>query len=232
VHHSIANSTAEHHQGFNSSIGTFHQIQSSLQTSQQRVRSLKTSLVSAKVQLSSAKPELKDYATSSQNYDEMLQMLGAIEELQLVPEKLETQISGKRFLTAVDILQQALLKIRRSEMENIGALGDLRTYLSNQEVSLTDILIEELHSHLYLKSPYCEDRWKEYAQNQVKGGISERAQTDARGRLLYYFLDGLDTTEPVSSTRLVTRNSLTSLDDGRLGSQSGSRHFSVHTPPR
>jgi exocyst complex component 4 len=187
----------EHHQGFNSSIGTFHQIQSSLQSSQHRVRSLKGSLVAAKSQLSTAKPELKEFATTSQNYDEMLQMLDTIEKLQLVPERLEARISEKRFLTAVDILQDALRMIRKTEMEKIGALSDLRTYLSNQEVSLTDILIEELHSHLYLKSPYCEDRWKEYAQNQVKGDLSQRAQTDARGRLLYYFLDGLDTSEPV-----------------------------------
>jgi exocyst complex component 4 len=206
----------EHHQGFNSSIGTFHQIQSSLQNSQHRVRSLKGSLTSAKTQLSTAKPELKEFATASQNYDEMLQMLSAIEELQLVPEQLEARISEKRFLTAVDILQKALLMIRKSDMEKIGALNDLRTYLSNQEVSLTDILIEELHSHLYLKSPYCEDRWKEYAQNQVQGGISERAQADARGRLLYYFLDGLDTSEPVSTNDCCWTAVLTLIDDRRL----------------
>lgn len=188
----------EHHQGFNSSIGTFHQIQSSLQSSQHRVRTLKSSLASAKSQLSTAKPELKEFATTSQSYDDMLQILDVIEKLQLVPERLEARISEKRFLTAVDILQDALRMIRKTEMEKIGALSDLRTYLSNQEVSLTDILIEELHSHLYLKSPYCEDRWKEYAHNQVKGDISERAQTDARGRLLYYFLDELDTSEPMT----------------------------------
>jgi exocyst complex component 4 len=209
----MANIIAEHHQGFNSSIGTFHQIQSSLQNSQHRVRNLKSSLVSAKSQLASTKPELKEFATASQNYDEMLQMLSAIEDLQQIPEKLEARISEKRFLTAVDILQKALSTIRKSEMEKIGALNDLRTYLSNQEVSLTDILIEELHSHLYLKSPYCQDRWKEYAQNQVKGGISERAQTDARGRLLYYFLDGLDTAEPVCNSH-ISNTSLTT-SDGR-----------------
>ncbi|KAL5121692.1 exocyst subunit [Pleosporales sp. CAS-2024a] len=189
---------AIHHQGFNSSIGTFHQIQSSLQSSQHRVRTLKHSLTCAKTQLSTAKPELKEFATASQNYDDMLQMLNAIQELQLVPEQLEARISEKRFLTAVDILQKALLMIRKTEMEKIGALNDLRTYLSNQEVSLTDILIEELHSHLYLKSPYCEDRWKEYAQNQVKSGISERPLTDVRGRLLYHFLDGVDLLEPMT----------------------------------
>jgi exocyst complex component 4 len=128
----------------------------------------------------------------------MLQILGTIEQLQLVPEKLEARISEKRFLTAVDILQDALRMIRKTEMEKIGALSDLRTYLSNQEVSLTDILIEELHSHLYLKSPYCEDRWKEYAHNQSKNDVSERAQADVRGRMLYYFLDAIDSSEPMT----------------------------------
>ena len=55
------------------------------------------------------------------------------EQLQLVPEKLEARISEKRFLIAVEILQSALRMIRRSEMESIGALSDLRVYLSNQE---------------------------------------------------------------------------------------------------
>lgn len=71
----------EHHQGFNSSIGTFHKIQNSLQNSQQRVRTLKDSLVSAKSQLSMAKPELKAFSAASQSYDEMLQVLGSIEQL-------------------------------------------------------------------------------------------------------------------------------------------------------
>lgn len=188
----------EHHQGFNSSIGTFHQIQSSLQSSQYRVRNLKSSLTSAKSQLSTAKPELGEFAQASQNYDNMLQILDTIEKLQLVPEKLEARISEKRFLTAVDILQEALKMIRKSDIQSIGALSDLRTYLTNQEVSLTDILIEELHAHLYLKSPYCEDRWKEYARNQVKGDVAHRAETDVRGRKLYYFLDGLDTSEAMT----------------------------------
>lgn len=188
----------EYHQGFNSSIGTFHKIQRSLQESQQRVRTLKDSLVQAKVDLGTTKPELKGFATASQNYDDMLQVLADIERLQLAPEKLEARISEKRFLTAVEVLHEALAIIRKSEMEEIGALSDLRIYLNNQQHSLTDILIEELHSHLYLKSPYCEDRWKAYAQNQVKGASTDGSSSiDARGKSLYTFLDRLDMLEPM-----------------------------------
>lgn len=186
----------EHHQGFNSSIGTFHKIQNSLQQSQQRVRTLKESLVSAKDNLSTSKPELRAFSVASQSYDEMLQILGSIEQLQHVPERLEVRISEKRFLPAVDVLQDALRLIRKSEMENIGALGDLRVYLSNQEHSMSDVLIEELHNHLYLKSPYCEDRWKVHAQNQPKNGADGTAVgIDSGRKALYQFLDGLDTSE-------------------------------------
>ncbi|KAI9700393.1 MAG: hypothetical protein M1836_002408 [Candelina mexicana] len=190
----------EHHQGFNSSIGTFHKIQSSIQSSQNRIRTLRGSLVLAKSSLSTTKPELKGLATSSQGYDEMLQTVGLIEQLQLVPERLEACISEKHFLAAVEVLQRALRMIRRSEMENIGALSDLRITLSNQEASLTDILVEELHNHLYLKSPYCDDRWKPRSQ-----GLDGIIATD-RGslpvvspgrRTLYQFLDQLDTSSPM-----------------------------------
>lgn len=55
------------------------------------------------------------------------------EKLQLVPEQLDARISDKHFLLAVDLLQDALRIIRRSDMEAIGALADLRIYFSNQE---------------------------------------------------------------------------------------------------
>ncbi|KAI7695466.1 hypothetical protein KC353_g17857, partial [Hortaea werneckii] len=124
----------EHHQGFNSSIGTFHKIQNAIANSQHRVRTLRSGLLQAKGSLGTAgRPELRAFATSSQSYDSMLQVLGEIEQLQAVPERLEAQISEKRFLDAVGTLQEALSLIRKPETEDIGALSDLRVYLSNQE---------------------------------------------------------------------------------------------------
>jgi exocyst complex component 4 len=188
----------EHHQGFNSSIGTFHKIQSSIQTSQNRLRTLKDTLGQAKVGLSSTRPELKGLASTSQSYDEMLQVLSQIEQLRLVTDKLEARISEKRFLTAVEVLQDTLRMLRRPEMDNIGALSDLRIYLANQETSLTDILIEELHSHLYLKSPYCQDRWRAHAKEQSNGASSEGKDTVTPAvQPLYQFLEDFDLSVPI-----------------------------------
>ncbi len=192
----------EHHQGFNSSIGTFHKIQSSIQASQSRVRSLRDSIHGAKSNLMVTKPELKGLGSSSQKYDDMLSILGQIEKLQLVPELLDARISDKHFLPAVDLLQDALRMIRRSDMDNIGALTDLRIYFSNQETSLTDILIEELHDRLYLKSPYCQDRWKPYTGVSANSGVSPSETgkpplPNTWSRPLYRFLDGLDISAPM-----------------------------------
>ncbi|PGH03348.1 hypothetical protein AJ80_08708 [Polytolypa hystricis UAMH7299] len=189
----------EHHQGFNSSIGTYHKIQSSIHSSQTRIRTLRSTLTEAKAGLLTTKPELKGLATASQSYDDILQLFGQIENIQSLPEKLEARISEKRFISAVEILQDALRLVRRSELDGIGGLGDLRTYFSNQESSLTDILIEELHDHLYLKSPYCQERWKAAAGEDGKGapnrfGVNGIASWE---KPIYRFLSTLDVTAPL-----------------------------------
>ncbi|KAF6819723.1 Sec8 exocyst complex component specific domain-containing protein [Colletotrichum sojae] len=156
----------EHHQGFNSSIGTFHKIQGSIQASQKKVRTLKEALLTSKVSLCTSDPDLKKLSAASQAYDELLTTLNELEELRLVPDQLEARISEKRFLSAVEVLQNALRKLRKPELDSIGALSDLRGYLANQDTALMDILVEELHEHLYLKSPYCQERWQNLAKTQ------------------------------------------------------------------
>ncbi|KKK17963.1 hypothetical protein AOCH_003037 [Aspergillus ochraceoroseus] len=189
----------EHHQGFNSSIGTYHKIQSNIQSSQSRVRNLKHALEEAKSGLLSTKPELKDLATSSQKYDDIIQLFSQIQELQSLPEQLESQVSNKRFLGAVEVLHHALRLLRRSELENIGALADIRAYFGNQESSLTDILVEELHDHLYLKSPYCSSRWKPPSAEAETNGVNSSTWTGpgAWERPVYGFLAKLDASKPM-----------------------------------
>ncbi|KAJ6110300.1 hypothetical protein N7486_002535 [Penicillium sp. IBT 16267x] len=186
----------EHHQGFNSSIGTYHKIQSNISSSQSRVRNLRNSLEEAKSGLLSTKPELKGLATSSQNYDDILQLFAQIEEIQSLPEKLESRISDKRFLAAVEVLHTGQRLLRRSELEDIGALSDIRAYFTNQEISLTDILIEELHDHLYLKSPYCSDRWRAPV---TEGEANPTSWTSNRSweRPVYSFLSKFDASTPM-----------------------------------
>ena len=131
----------------------------------------------------------------------MLQLLGQIEEIQSLPERLESQISDKRFLSAIDVLHHAFRLLRRSDLENIGSLADIRAYFSNQQTSLTDILVEELHDHLYLKSPYCSDRWKPPSpEGQSNNNPDASAWTSIGNwdKPVYVFLSSLDTSTPMT----------------------------------
>ncbi len=181
----------DYHQGFNSSIGTFHKIQGSIQTSQKRLRALKDSLAASKTSLCATDPELKKLHTTSEMYDQVLQTLNELDDLRSVPDQLEARISEKRFITAVEVLQNALRKLRKPELDDIGALSDLRSYLANQETALEDILVEELHEHLYLKSPYCQDRWQTLAKTQ--GAFNE---SYAESTSITPFFTVLDAIEP------------------------------------
>lgn len=91
-------------------------------------------------------------------------------------------MSEKRLLQASILLVKSLKTINKQDMLDIGAVADLRSYLVGQESvrrtvstallrtdnaqALRDILIDELHSHLYLKSFWCENRWAPYTHNQ------------------------------------------------------------------
>ncbi|EGX94963.1 Exocyst complex component Sec8 [Cordyceps militaris CM01] len=190
VQDALKNTVHEHHQGFNSSIGTFHKIQSSIQGSQRRVRALKESLASATTSLCSTDPELKKLSETSEAYDDLLQTLNELDELRAVPDQLEARISEKRFLTAVGMLQNALRKLRRPELDGIGALSDLRSYLVNQETALMDILVEELHEHLYLKSPYCQERWQSLYKTQ--GAFSDEFTDTSSITPFHAILESMD----------------------------------------
>ena len=160
------------------------------------MRSLRNSLEEAKSGLISTKPELKGLATSSQKYDDIVQLFTQVEEIQSLPEKLESRISDKRFIAAVEVLHTGLRLLRRSELESIGALADVRAYFANQEVSLADILIEELHDHLYLKSPYCSDRWRAPVTDGDINSVSE-AGNRSWERPIYSFLAKFDASTPI-----------------------------------
>ena len=184
----------EHHQDFNTAVGQFHQIQGGIQSSHQRVQDLKAGLILSKTNLLSSKPEYQNLITSSRNYAAMLDKLHTIEQIQNIPVRLEASMSDKRFLSAVDMLQEALQLIRKPELEDIGALSEMKVYLSNQEHSLTDILTEELHNHLYLKSPYCEERWQQYTRVATGSNVLASSGT----RRIYDFLEELDTSTPLT----------------------------------
>ncbi|CAG8550348.1 2665_t:CDS:10 [Diversispora eburnea] len=156
----------DYYQGFNSSIGTFGGVIQSIGDSQERVKEMKTRLKSCKEALLSKRSDLFQLWIRSQQYKEMIRILDLIEDFKGTPEKLEGLLREKHFLTASKLLLDSIRMLDRKEMVGIGALSDLRRYLKAQHSSLHELLIEELHDHLYVKSAYCDSRWVKYIKDQ------------------------------------------------------------------
>lgn len=136
-------------------------VQTSVSSSRRRLRDSREAL-------GSKRADLVQLWTRQQSVKEALRLLDTVEQLKNVPDRLEALMSEKHFLTAVSLLMRALKVINKTEMVEIGATADLRTYLHNQEGHMLEILVDELHSHLYLKSTYCDRRWKGYQPGEER----------------------------------------------------------------
>lgn len=137
-----------------------------LTESQGHISSTRTSLTEAKDALASKRADLVQLWNRTQTLEEMLRVLDQIEHLKRVPDLLETLMSEKRLLQASVLLVKSLKIINKPDMLEVGAISDLRSYLNGQETALREILTDELQSHLYLKSFWCDARWSAYTPNQ------------------------------------------------------------------
>ena len=83
----------EHYADFNSAVGTYHKIQSSIKESQSRVRYLKTGLATVKGGMLTTRPELRELAEQSGQLDEVLATISQMEMLRELPGRLEEKIN-------------------------------------------------------------------------------------------------------------------------------------------
>ncbi|KAI9101019.1 Sec8 exocyst complex component-specific domain-containing protein [Phlyctochytrium arcticum] len=144
----------DYHQAFNTSIQTFSNVVENITDSQRRVRETRANLENSKDWLQCKRFDLLHLWLKSIQYKEINRILDQIEELQGVPDRLESLIQAKYFLTAVKLLVSATRNVEEGECSEIGALEAVKQKLQEMHGSLHETLIEELHSHLYLKSPF------------------------------------------------------------------------------
>ncbi|OAD77145.1 hypothetical protein PHYBLDRAFT_180340 [Phycomyces blakesleeanus NRRL 1555(-)] len=134
----------DYYQGFNNSIGTFGGVLQHINDSQNRVAQMKINLKKCKEELLEKRTDLLNMWHKSQQYKEMINLLETIEETRTTPEKLESLMNSKHVYAAANMLVESWKTV------------------------LYDLLIEELHNHLYLKNSYCDNRWAEYVHDQQK----------------------------------------------------------------
>ncbi|KAG6336133.1 hypothetical protein ID866_2943 [Astraeus odoratus] len=163
----LKGSVDRHYKAFADALPHHAALLSHLGLAQTQTQETRTALQEAKEVLGSRRADLVQLWSRGQTLEEMMRLLDEIENLKSVPDVLETLVSEKRFIQASVLLIRSLKSINKPDMQEIGAVADLRNYLVSQETSLREILIDELHNHLYLKSFWCETRWAAYIPNQM-----------------------------------------------------------------
>ncbi|GAA5956509.1 hypothetical protein JCM3765_003467 [Sporobolomyces pararoseus] len=156
------------YRAYETSITTHNMTLGALSVAQKQIGGLKTGLLGTREMLEGKGREgLAGMYSRMGMLEEMSSVLDEIDHLLRLPPSLESLLSEKRFLSAVVLLVRSIKTLNKPEMQEIGALADLRAWAQGQETVMLEILIEELHNHLYLKSFYCDVRWKSYTRGQT-----------------------------------------------------------------
>ncbi|KAH9948198.1 Sec8 exocyst complex component-specific domain-containing protein [Amylocystis lapponica] len=163
----LKGSVDKHYEAFAAAVPHHTALSNHLGVTQTQISEARTALQEAKDTLGSKRADLVQLWARSQTVEEMMRILDQIERLRSVPDVLESLISEKRLLQAAVLLVQSMKLINKQDMLEVGAVSDLRSYLNTRKwYALREILIDELHGHLYLKSFWCESRWAVYTPNQ------------------------------------------------------------------
>ncbi|THH28293.1 hypothetical protein EUX98_g5894 [Antrodiella citrinella] len=186
----LKGSVDTNYQAFAAALPHHSALLNHLSATQGQIGEARNALQEAKDSLGSKRADLVQLWSRNHMVEEMLRILDQIDHLRTVPDILESLISEKRLLQASILLVRSLKVINKQDMLDIGALVDLRSYLNSQETALREILIDELHGHLYLRSFWCDARWGVYSPNQHSLPIPEY-EAEA---------NNMDNTRPVAAT--------------------------------
>ncbi|GAA5916657.1 hypothetical protein JCM6882_001573 [Rhodosporidiobolus microsporus] len=156
------------YRAYETAISSHNLTLASLTGAQKHVANLRTGLGGTRERLEGKGREgLAGMYARMGMLEEMGGVLDEIDHLLRLPPSLESLLSEKRFLSAVVLLVRSTKALHKPDLLEIGALADLRAWALAQEGVVLEILIEELHNHLYLKSFYCDVRWKSYTRGQT-----------------------------------------------------------------
>lgn len=166
IESSLQGTLDDHYESFATAITVNHGMISSLSTSQDGIARAREQLQGARDALGARRADLVQMWQRQQQVKEALRVLALLEQLRGVPDELESLMTEKKFFEATQLLCRSLKLSQREDLAELGATADVRAYLRSQEQALLDILIDEVQSHLYLKSYWCDARWRAYVPGQ------------------------------------------------------------------
>ena len=132
-------------------LHAFTTISTILTNSKKRLKSTKENLMNCKDMLKCKKDELKKLWLESVENRYILDLLDEIENVTKVPNEVENFIKSKHYLHATKLLIESINSLK-SNLENVEALKEVKSTLIQKQDDLYDLIIDELHKHIYVRS--------------------------------------------------------------------------------
>jgi hypothetical protein len=143
-----------YHYGFNTSTRSFSNILEVFTQCQEEVQEIENTLQSKRLQSAQTvqiQKQLRDLWFQQQVFHNMIDIMDKIEYVTSVPPLLDELLERKQFLHAVRVIQAAINLLVSPKLSEVDALSEIRKDLLTRRNVMQEMLIEELHNHIYLK---------------------------------------------------------------------------------
>ncbi|XP_070541139.1 exocyst complex component 4-like isoform X2 [Ptychodera flava] len=155
-----------HYSDLQVTVQSFSGISARITNSREKLATLKENLTSCKALLHCKRDEIRKLWLEGVEHKHVLALLRQIEEVKETTQKLEEYMSKKHYLHATELLTLAVETLEDS-LSDVDALRELKADLQKKQAQLHEVLIDELHVHLYEKSA-------SFTKNTFKRGGSHR----------------------------------------------------------
>ncbi|XP_022257470.1 exocyst complex component 4-like [Limulus polyphemus] len=119
--------------------------------SREQIQNIKDKLKNCKMLLHCKRDELKKLWLEAVEQKQVLSLLQEIERLLEVPYTVERYLAKKHYLHATQLLVSSVSLLEGS-LEGVDALKEVKSELLSKKEQMHEILLEDLHKHLYQRS--------------------------------------------------------------------------------
>eukprot|EP00752_Nemacystus_decipiens_P010121 g9020.t1 len=146
--------TVEHHGSLNSSVQAMGGVARHYNQTRANVGTLREQLRECKqlLQTGSSQTDVRELWQRKLQYSLVLRLLGALDMIKDAPVKFERLVRQKRFVGAVDLLNESLLNIFSAELVDVPAVASVRDEMLAQKGKILDTLVEEIADVLFLRA--------------------------------------------------------------------------------
>ncbi|RWS26425.1 exocyst complex component 4-like protein [Leptotrombidium deliense] len=139
-----------HHSDLTSVMQAFSKISTRLVSAKEKLKSVSEKLVICQKLLHCKRDELKKLWLESVENRQVLELLNRVESLSQVPNDVSNFINKKHYLHATRLLVDSVAVLEK-DLKNVDALKDVKTDLISKKEQMYELLVDELHKHIYVK---------------------------------------------------------------------------------